>query len=115
LLYHSNLGVALEPGQKLKGFVRAINPGGKIDLSLDASGYQRVASLRDKIVLALQGNGGRLAFDDSSSPHSIREAFGCSKKAFKQALGALYKERRIRFQSPGIELVEKSPAAAVVR
>lgn len=107
LLYHTNLGVTLEPGQKLRGFIRAINEQGKIDLSLDASGYQRVASLTDKIVFALRTNGGRLAFDDSSSPQAIRDTFGVSKKAFKQALGALYKERRIRFQNPGIELVDK--------
>lgn len=115
LLYHSNLGVMLETGQRLNGFVRTIHPGGKIDLSLDASGYQRVASLTEKIVMALQSNGGRLAFDDSSSPQSIRETFGASKKAFKQALGALYKERRIRFQNTGIELVEKTPAPAPSR
>ena len=106
LLYHSNLGAPLDIGQALKGFVRAISPAGKIDLSLDASGYKRVASLRDQIVEALKANGGRLTFDDSSSPESIRETFGASKKAFKQALGALYKERRIQFLNPGIELLE---------
>jgi predicted RNA-binding protein (virulence factor B family) len=31
-----------------------------------------------------------------------------SKKAFKQALGALYKMRRIRFLEPGVELVEET-------
>lgn len=106
LLYHSNLGAPLDIGQALKGFVRAVSPAGKIDLSLDASGYKRVAALRDQIVEALKANGGRLTFDDSSSPESIRETFGASKKAFKQALGALYKERRIQFLNPGLELLE---------
>jgi hypothetical protein len=108
LLYHDNLAAPLLPGQKVKGFVRTVRPNGKIDLSLDASGYKRVAPLRDQIVQALEGNGGRLAFDDGSSPDAIREKFGVSKKAFKQALGKLYKERRIRFQSPGIELLDNS-------
>jgi len=31
-----------------------------------------------------------------------------SKKAFKQALGALYKSRRIRFQHTGIELLDNT-------
>jgi hypothetical protein len=108
LLYHDNLAAPLLPGQKVKGFVRTVRPNGKIDLSLDASGYKRVAPLRDQIVQALKGNGGHLAFDDDSSPDAIRQKFGVSKKAFKQALGKLYKERRIRFQNPGIELLDNS-------
>lgn len=108
LLYHDNLSAPLQIGQKMKGFIRAVRPGGKLDLSLDASGYKRVASLTEQIVGALERNGGNLAFDDDSSPVAIREAFGCSKKAFKQALGALYKARRIRFEKPGIQLLDNT-------
>src|SRR5581483_6245403 len=97
LLYHDNLAAPLATGQKLKGFVRTVRPGGKIDLSLDASGYKRVAPLTDQIVQALERNGGQLTFDDDSSPEAIRQKFGVSKKAFKQALGKLYKARRIQF------------------
>jgi predicted RNA-binding protein (virulence factor B family) len=108
LLYRDQMSTPLAVGQRLKGFVRTIRPGGKIDLSLDASGYKRVASLQQQIVQALERNSGRLAFDDDSSPEAIRDAFGVSKKAFKQALGALYKTRRIRFTRPGIELLDNS-------
>ena len=76
-------------------------------MSLDADGYKRVAPLTDKIILALQANRGRLVYDDASSPQAIRDTFGASKNAFKQALGALYKKRRIRFLHPGIELLDK--------
>jgi predicted RNA-binding protein (virulence factor B family) len=95
-------------GQKVKGFVRAVKPNGKIDLRLDASGYKRVLPLQVQIVQALEGNGGRLDFDDASSPEAIRKTFGVSKGAFKQALGALYKSRRIQFRKPGIELLDNS-------
>lgn len=108
LLYRDRVGVPLAVGQAIKGFVRTIRPGGKIDLSLDASGYQRVASLQQRIVSALEDNGGRLPFDDASSPEAIRQAFDTSKKSFKQALGALYKRRRIRFLNPGIELLHNA-------
>jgi len=57
-------------------------------------------------VTALKMSGGRLAFDDDSSPVVIRQNFSVSKKAFKQALGKLYKTRRISFTKPGIELLE---------
>ncbi len=112
LLYHTNLAGPLTLGDKLRGFVRKVRTDGKIDLSLDADGYQRVAPLTDKILQALQANRGRIAYDDASSPQEIRESFGVSKNAFKQALGALYKKRRIRFLHPGVELIDKSTPPA---
>jgi predicted RNA-binding protein (virulence factor B family) len=108
LLYHESVSVPVAIGQTLKGFVRALRPDGKIDLSLDDAGYRRVAPLALRIVEALQHAGGRLAFDDDSQPEAIRQAFGASKKAFKQALGTLYKARRIRFSKPGIELLDNT-------
>ncbi len=101
LLYHDNLAAPLAVGQKLKGFVRTVRSGGKIDLSLDAAGYKRVAPLTNQIVQALERGGGQMAFDDDSSPAAIRETFGVSKNAFKQALGKLYKSRRIQFSEAG--------------
>jgi predicted RNA-binding protein (virulence factor B family) len=108
LLYHDTLGAGLHAGQQLEGFVRAVRPDGKIDLSLEPSGYKRVASLTDQLLQALEQNGGQLAFDDASPPEAIREAFGTSKKAFKQALGNLYKQRRIEFTKPGIRLLDNT-------
>ncbi len=108
LLYRDNVTTPLQIGQRLQGFVRNIRPNGQIDLSLDAAGYKRVAPLTNQIIQALESNAGQLAFDDDSSPEAIRKKFGVSKKAFKQALGKLYKARRIRFQNPGIQLLDNS-------
>lgn len=108
LLYSDNLAAPLKTGQRLKGFVRGIRANGQIDLRLDPSGYKRVLPLQLQIVQALERQGGRLALDDSSSPAEIRQTFGASKGAFKQALGALYKSRRIRFTHPGIELLDNT-------
>lgn len=121
LLYHDTLTLPLEVGKRMKAFVREVRSGGKIDLSLDAVGYQRVAPLTDKIVEELEKAGGQLNFDDDSSPQAIRLVFGVSKKAFKQALGKLYKKRRIEFANPGIKLLDNTqwtpgaPVAAPVR
>ena len=108
LLYRDNITTPLQIGQRLKAFVRNIRPNDQIDLSLDASGYKRVAPLTDQIVQALEQGGGKLAFDDDSSPEAIRQEFSVSKKAFKQALGKLYRVRRIRFADPGIQLLDNS-------
>ncbi len=106
LLYHDTLLEPLQIGQRLNGFVREVRADGKIDLSLDASGYQRVAGITERIVQVLERNGGSLDYDDDSPPEEIRQVFGVSKKAFKQALGKLYKSRRIRFCNPGIQLLD---------
>jgi len=106
LLHAAHGSAPLQSGQEVRGFISAIHPGGKIDVSLDASGYQRVAPLTEHILEILQANGGRLDFDDDSPAERIRETFGCSKTAFKQALGALFRNRKIRFNRPGIQWVD---------
>ena len=105
LLYRTETGSVLRIGQRLKGYVRALRPDGKIDLGLDPAGYARVAPLSEQIIEKLTAAQGRLEFNDKSPPEEIRRVFGASKKAFKQALGALFSERRIRFERDGIELV----------
>ena len=108
ILFRDSLTLPVAVGETLKGFVRSVRPDGKLDLSLDQAGYRRVKPLAQQIVEALQENGGRLEYDDESSPEAIRVIFGVSKKAFKQALGTLYKARRLRFCHPGIELLDNS-------
>jgi predicted RNA-binding protein (virulence factor B family) len=84
-----------------------VRPDGKIDLTLDRSrvGYQRVAPLTDKIVAALEASaGGQLPLHDNSPPEEVRAAFGVSKKAFKQAIGVLFKAKRIVIEKTGIRL-----------
>ncbi|MEY5061369.1 MAG: hypothetical protein RIS45_1290, partial [Planctomycetota bacterium] len=105
LLYRTNLAGPLKIGVRMKGFVKLVREDGKIDLSLDQAGYQRVGPLAEQILAELERVGGRLNLDDSTDPAIIRDRFGVSKKAFKQALGALFRERRIRLLEPGIELV----------
>ncbi len=112
LLYHTNLAGPLRHGARMRGFVKSVREDGKIDLSLDEAGYARVHPLAERILAELERVGGRLNLDDDSDPEVIRDRFGVSKKAFKQALGSLYRARRIAFLSPGIQLVQQSGQGA---
>jgi predicted RNA-binding protein (virulence factor B family) len=106
LLYKTDLGSPLTIGQTLKGYVRTVRPDGKLDLSLEPAGYVRIASLTERVIDALQkAPGGRLPFGDHSTPEEIRAQFATSKKAFKQVLGALYRQRQIRLIDNGIEWI----------
>jgi predicted RNA-binding protein (virulence factor B family) len=106
LLYGSEAGAPPDIGESLKVYVALVRPDNKLDLRRDPSGYQRVGPLAGQIMAALQANGGALPLDDSSPPEQIREQFGASKKAFKQALGALLREGKIVFTRPGVALSE---------
>ena len=105
LLYRAECGGSLSVGQSLGGFIRAVRDDGKIDLGLDPVGHRRLAPLSDQILAALKSAGGRLPYHDGSSPEAIREALGMSKKAFKQAIGVLFRERRILIEPDGIRLI----------
>jgi predicted RNA-binding protein (virulence factor B family) len=104
LLYASELSGPLEIASQVEGFVKAVRPDGKLDLSLDRSGFARVGAITDQILAALQAAGGHLPYHDQSSPEAIRAAFGISKKAFKQAVGTLYRKQQISLAPDGITL-----------
>lgn len=107
LLYRAELAGPLAIGDRVDGSVREVRADGKIDLGLDPAGYRRIAPLTGRIVEALTAAGGFLPYHDQSAPEEIRAAFGASKKAFKQAIGALYREHRIRIEPDGIRLAAK--------
>jgi uncharacterized protein len=104
LLYRAELAGPLATGQELEGYVRAVREDGKIDLALDRAGFHRIAPVTEEILAALRTAGGHLPLHDDSAPDEIRAAFGISKKAFKQAIGSLYRGRRIVIEPTGIRL-----------
>ncbi len=104
LLYRNLVPKPLRVGDYVQGYIVACRADGKIDLTLESSGRSAVSSLSEQIIEALESNGGRLNLDDDSPPEAIRAAFGASKKAFKQAIGQLYRSQKIRLEKPGIAL-----------
>ena len=95
-----------EIGSFQTGYIQRIRSDGKIDLTRTPSGRAGLESARATVIEALERSGGRLALSDQSPPEEIRHALGLSKKAFKRAIGALYRERRIRIHEDSIELLE---------
>lgn len=58
------------------------------------------------IILSYLIRHGDIDLDSDSSPEAIKEIFDMSKKAFKRALGHLYKERKIIFVDGKTKLVK---------
>jgi predicted RNA-binding protein (virulence factor B family) len=106
LLYSNELYRRIRKGQELDGFVQRVRDDGKIDLTLTQPGFSadKIDDVAEKILTALRKSDGFLALTDKSPPQEIYAVFGVSKKVFKQALGALYKQRRISLDKDGIRL-----------
>jgi predicted RNA-binding protein (virulence factor B family) len=111
LVYHEPGRGRLEVGSSPTGYVQRIRADGKVDLSLSPSGKAAIDADRETLLAALQNAGGRLELSDRSPPDEIRSALGLSKKAFKRAVGALYRERLIRLGDSWIESVDRAGEA----
>lgn len=105
VLYQNEVFEALEQGQRLKGYIKKVREDDKIDLSLYPLGYQKVDGMSQTILDALKESGGYLPVTDKTDAEVIYDNFGMSKKTFKKAIGALYKQRRIVIEEKGIRLV----------
>jgi predicted RNA-binding protein (virulence factor B family) len=105
LIYKNEVFQKLQIGQQLKGYIKKIRQDGKIDLSLQPPGYQKIDAISQTILNTLKKHGGRLAVKDNTPPEEIYSLFRISKKTFKKAIGALYKKRLIIIDTIGISLV----------
>jgi predicted RNA-binding protein (virulence factor B family) len=105
LIYRNEIFTPVEEGQKTIGFIKNIREDGKIDVSLRPLGYRSaIHGDKEKILDKLTANGGVIKITDKSSPESIKFHMQMSKKAFKRALGALYKEKKVLLFPDRIQL-----------
>lgn len=96
LIFKNEVFGELQVGEHKKAYVKKINDG-KIDLSLQPIGYIKSNEPNSQAVYdAIVKDNGVLELGDKSPAEAIYDRFGISKKAFKRALGDLYKQRKIK-------------------
>lgn len=106
LLYKNQIFQELHSGERLRAWVRGVRDDDKIDLSLQPIGYRQMIDPAEAAILkALHNHDGFMPLTDHSTPELIAYELQMSKKTFKKAIGALYKQQRIRLLNNGIELV----------
>lgn len=98
---------AIRPGDRLIGYIKNIRPDNKIDVTLHQPGYGKVEPNAEKILMELRASRGFLRLNDDSHPEDIKTVLKMSKKTFKKAIGALYKEKLIEIKDDGIYLVKE--------
>ncbi|MEN8964993.1 MAG: DNA-binding protein [Polaribacter sp.] len=108
LLFRSEVFQELEENMAVTGYIKQIREDGKIDVSLRPQGFLNVIDSDVEKVLEKLKNSrdGFLLLTDKSSPDSIRFHMKMSKKAFKKAVGNLYKQKLIVIKEDRIELLK---------
>lgn len=104
MVYSNEVFRVINPGDKMNAYVKNVREDGKVDISLQRLGYKNIGSDTEKIVEKLQENDGTLYLNDKSEPEDIQFALQMSKKAFKRAIGNLYKQNIIEIKDDGIYL-----------
>jgi predicted RNA-binding protein (virulence factor B family) len=104
LIFANDVFQDLQPGEAVKGYITALRPDGKINLSLHAAGRAKVDDLEGQILAELEARGGFWSLGDHSPADEINAELGVSKRTFKQATGALWKRGKIAIENNGIRL-----------
>ena len=104
LLFQSDVFSPVRVGEATDGYIKNIREDGKIDVSQRPQGFRNTIDEDcDTLIDALKAEQ-VLYFSDSSSPEAIKKRFNMSNKAFKKAVGFLYKQRVIVLKKDRIEL-----------
>jgi predicted RNA-binding protein (virulence factor B family) len=110
LLYNNEVFDNIQPGEMRKGWIKKIRVEGKIDLTLQPSGYGHILDSKEMMLKELKKSGGVIELGDKSSPEDIYHRFQISKSAFKKTIGSLYKERLILLSDDSIRLITDEDA-----
>lgn len=105
LLYRNETFRPVQIGDRMPGYIKHIRDDSRVDVRLQQEGYQNVEPNAQRILDALKASNGFLPLTDSSDPQLIYRTLEMSKKTFKKAIGALYRERKILLREDGIALV----------
>ena len=106
LLFRNEVFQMLSRDTEIRGYIKNIREDGKIDVSLRPQGFLNVIDVDCDAVMAALKEQDSLMLTDKSSPEAIKRALSMSKKAFKKAVGFLYKRKLIVLLDDRIELVQ---------
>ena len=105
LIFHTDVFREIASGDAFKVFVKTVREDGKVDVGFQPIGAKMLEPTAAMIFDRLQQENGFLPLHDKSSPEAIKNELQISKKAFKKAIGVLYKQRKIEIKEDGIVLV----------
>ena len=103
-IYDNQIFQPLHSGDRLTAYIDHVRQDGKIDLTLQPTGRQHTLDFAEVLLRYLYENEGRCDLGDKSDAELIYDRFKVSKKAYKKAIGDLYRRRLIVIEEEGIRL-----------
>ncbi|MGL1893297.1 MAG: S1-like domain-containing RNA-binding protein [Spirochaetaceae bacterium] len=108
MVYKNEIFKDLKIGDYLKGYVKNIRDDSKLDISIQPLGYRNFIDPTTQLLLdSLEAADGFIPLNDKSKPEEIYSKFAISKKAFKKAVGSLFKQKLIEITDDGIKLTSQ--------
>lgn len=107
LIFHNDIFTDLSVGDYKKAYVKQIREDKKLDISLQKTGKTKRDSDAQVIMNLLLKSNGYLEMSDKTDPQQIYDITGMSKKAFKRAVGQLYKEGKVSMLPKAIQIINE--------
>lgn len=111
LLHHSEVHQEIRRGRILEAYIGEPREDGKLDVLLRPPGRDHIAILANEIFRELTARGGFWPLGDHSPAEEINAELGVSKRAFKQATGALLRDGKILLSDAGMKIA--APAEGI--
>jgi hypothetical protein len=89
-------------GDRVDLYITNVTADGKLQMTFRQPAYLQMEDDSILILRQLEASDGFLPFNDYSPPEEIKKQFNMSKKAFKRAIGKLYKNQLIVIEEKGI-------------
>ncbi len=107
LIYNNDIFTPdLYQGLRRKAYVKLVREDGRLDITLQQNKWKGISDNAERILAYLEENDGTMDLTDKSNPEDIYEVLEISKKAFKRALGTLYKDRKIELGKENTRLAK---------
>lgn len=107
LIYANEIFKKIKLDEEVDAFVKKIRDDGFVDIALQVQGIKNLDNAKRVILNHLFKQNGSTKLNDKSSPQEIQRLLGISKKTFKSALGMLYKDKMVKLNKDGTELIHK--------
>jgi uncharacterized protein len=104
VVHKSDMIKDIQVGDMLSLYVKSFTEDSRMNLAFRKPGFKGVLDSKDQIIDVLINGDGFLELHDKSSPEAIREKLQMSKKTYKEAIGRLYKDGRIKILKDRIQL-----------
>ena len=96
-------------GEEVTARITFVREDGRINVSMRPLKQEAIDLDAEKIMVLLEGRGGKMPYSDDTNPEIIRQKFGISKAAFKRALGRLIRSGVVEQREGWTYLLQTNP------